>query len=89
MSPIRLKTPPKNNRQVQEYVTAAQSGMNAHFVVKSDSGWSVKRANAHKASGVFATKKEAIAKAKSIAKNQGTGVYVFGTDGKLSDRFAY
>lgn len=89
MSPIRLKTPPKSNKQVQEYVSAVQSGMNAHFVVKSSNGWSVKRVNAKKSSGIFATKQEAVAKARSIARNQGTGVYVFAADGHLSDKFAY
>lgn len=89
MSPKVLQTPSRHNKQIQEYVNAVQDGMNIQFVVKSDRGWSVQRANAKKATGVFSTKQEAVSKAKDIAKNQRTGVYVFGVDGLISEQYAY
>ena len=37
----------------------------------------------------YNTKREAIARAKTIAKNQRSSVYVLGNDGHISEQFAY
>jgi len=63
--------------------------MNAHFVAKSHDGWRIRRLHAQKATGVYNTKREAIARAKTIAKNQRSSVYVLGNDGHISEQFAY
>lgn len=84
-----LKAPARNNKQVQEYVAAARRGLNGQFVTKSAKGWSVQRVGAQRASGVFATKTEAVKHASAVAKNQKTEVYIFDTAGKLANRKSY
>lgn len=53
-------------------------------VVPSDSGWRVVRPNASRASAVTATKSSAVDKAKTMAKNDRTSVYVHRNDGKIT-----
>lgn len=79
-----LPRPPKDNKQVNEYVTAVQRGLESHFVVSTGKGWSVRRPKAERASGVFETKAEAIAHAKKVSASQKTNLYVFNRDGTLS-----
>ena len=79
-----LPTPPKDNRQVHEYVSAVNRGLDSHFVVPSEKGWAVRKPKATRASGVFATKAEAVTHAKKVAANQRTQLYVFNKDGTLS-----
>lgn len=78
-----LPRPPKDNQQVNEYITAVRRGLNSHFVVHSEKGWSVKKPMANRASGVFNTKAEAIAHAKRISSNQKTELYIFNQDGTM------
>ncbi len=58
-------------------------------VVPSESGWSVRKAGASRASSVHATQQEAIAAATQIARNQGTELYIHGRDGRIRDRSSY
>lgn len=58
-------------------------------VVPSGNGWSVRKSGADRASGRFATQKEAVASATTIAKNQRTEVYVHGKDGRIRERNSY
>lgn len=74
-----LTKPSDKNLQIQEYVNAAQKGLKSHLVIPTDKGWSVKRADAQKASAVLPTKKQAISHARRLAKNQNTEVHVFGS----------
>ena len=56
----------------------------AHHVVKNPSGgWSVKKGGASRASGTYATQKDAITSAKTISENQGTRVVIHGQDGRI------
>lgn len=80
----QLPRPPKDNAQVNEYVTAVRRGLDSHFVVHTDKGWSVRKPKAERASGVFDTKAEAVAHAKKISSNQKTELFVFNQDGSLS-----
>jgi hypothetical protein len=58
------------------------------FVVKHEDGWSVKKENAQRASGVFNTQKEAIDRAREIVENSGGGkgdIRIQGRDGRFGD----
>ncbi|MCO5133720.1 MAG: DUF2188 domain-containing protein [Phyllobacteriaceae bacterium] len=58
-------------------------------VVPSGSKWSVRRAGASRASGSFRTQEEAISRAREIARNQGTELYIHGRDGRIRERNTY
>ena len=58
-------------------------------VVPNGDKWSVRRAGAAKASGVFATQSEAIDRAREIARNQETELFVHGRDGRIRSRDSY
>lgn len=58
-------------------------------VVPNGGKWAVRRAGAERASGLFSTQKEAIARARELAKNQGTELYVHGQDGRIRERSSF
>lgn len=58
-------------------------------VVPNGGKWSVRRAGASRASGVYDTQKEAIEKAKDIARTQQTELYIHGRDGRIRERNSY
>ncbi|MEO8722970.1 MAG: DUF2188 domain-containing protein [Sphingobium sp.] len=58
-------------------------------VVPHGNKWSVHKAGASRASGTFETRKEAIARATELAKNQKTEVYIHGSDGRIRERNSY
>lgn len=58
-------------------------------VIPSERGWSVRRAGAARATGVYGTQAEAIEVATRIARNQQTEVYVHGRDGRIRERNSY
>jgi hypothetical protein len=51
--------------------------------------WSVRKAGASKASGVFKTQEAAIKEGTKIARNQGTELYIHGRDGRIRERNSY
>jgi Uncharacterized protein conserved in bacteria (DUF2188) len=55
-------------------------------VVPSGEKWSVRKAGSSRASGVFSSRDEAIASARGIAKNQGTDLFIHGSDGRITTR---
>ena len=58
-------------------------------VVPNGRGWSVRRAGSSRASGTYKTQEEAIDRAKDIAKNQQTELYIHGRDGRIRERNSY
>jgi Uncharacterized protein conserved in bacteria (DUF2188) len=58
-------------------------------VVPSGGGWSVRRAGAAKASNTFATQDQAITRARELARNQKTELYIHGKDGRIRERNSY
>lgn len=55
-------------------------------VVPRGQKWSVMRAGASRASGTFATQLEAIERARKLARNQATAVFIHGRDGRIRER---
>lgn len=58
-------------------------------VVPATGGWRVVKAGAAKASSTHATQAEAIAAGTTIARNQGTELYIHGEDGRIRARTSY
>ena len=58
-------------------------------VVPNGEKWNVRRAGASRASGTYTTQQEAIEKARTIARNQGTELYVHGRDGRIRERSSF
>jgi hypothetical protein len=79
----------QNNPQIKAYKDAVDRGMKNHHVMLRDNNWVVKRAGAKRPIGVFTTQQEAIIEATSIAKNQGTAVFIHGQNGRIRDRREY
>lgn len=79
----------QNNPQIKAYKNAVDRGMKNHHVILRDNDWVVKRAGAKRVVSIHSTQKEAIEQATSIAKNQGTAVFIHGYDGRIRDRREY
>ena len=60
-------------------------GKNQH-VVKHPDGWAVKGEGNERASNVTPTQKEAIDKAREIAKNQESELFIHGKNGRIRER---
>ncbi|MBL8577106.1 MAG: DUF2188 domain-containing protein [Mesorhizobium sp.] len=58
-------------------------------VVPNGGKWSVRQSGASRATGTYATQGEAIERARSIARNQGTELYIHGRDGRIRERDSY
>ena len=64
-------------------------GTKGLHVVPSGSKWSVRRAGASRATGIYKTQREAISRARELAQNQKTILYIHGTDGRIRERNSY
>ena len=64
-------------------------GKKGQHVVPNGNRWSVRKAGASKASSTFETQREAISRAKDIAKRQQTELYIHGEDGRIRERNSY
>ncbi|MFG1375571.1 DUF2188 domain-containing protein [Xanthobacter autotrophicus] len=58
-------------------------------VVPNGSKWSVRRAGAVRASATYDTQTEAIERARQLAKNESTELYIHGRDGRIRERSSY
>nr|WP_082491104.1 DUF2188 domain-containing protein [Aureimonas sp. Leaf454] len=58
-------------------------------VVPNGTKWSVRRTGSSRASGTFETQGEAIQRAKDIAKNQKTELFIHGRDGRIRERNSF
>ena len=61
----------------------------SQHVVPHDGKWSVRRSGAARATRTYESLKEAIAKARDIARHEGTALYVHGLDGRIRERHSY
>ena len=58
---------------------------NQHVVPHPD-GWSVKPEGGQRPSSVHGTQRQAIDRAREIAQNQGTELFIHGRDGRIRER---
>jgi uncharacterized protein YdaT len=63
-------------------------GKNQHIVPHGES-WAVKSEGSSKASRVFETQSEAIARGKEIAKNQQSELFIHNREGQIRERNSY
>lgn len=88
MNKILYKTN-QNHPRIKEYREAVEKGKQSQHVLPRGNSWIVKRAGAEKASQVFDTQGEASKFGHSVARNQGTAVFIHGTDGRIRERRDY
>ena len=60
-----------------------------HVTPHPNGGWQVKKGGAKKATVIMDTQKEAIERAKEIAKNQKTEVVIHNTHGRIRQKNSY
>jgi len=85
MTHTTLDKPAKANKQIQEYLSAVDKGLTGRFVMQNGKGWYVRKPDADK--GVlFATKAEAIVKAKQELEQTKGELFIFDKNGQLIDR---
>ncbi|TXG76970.1 DUF2188 domain-containing protein [Candidatus Dojkabacteria bacterium] len=58
-------------------------------VVPRDERWAVQGAGADRATAVVDTQREAVERAREIARKQGTEVLIHGRDGRIRERDSY
>ncbi|MGH1437831.1 MAG: DUF2188 domain-containing protein [Lewinella sp.] len=58
-------------------------------VVPHEEGWAVKGAGNERYTGVYNYQRDALDRAKEIAKNYGSTVIIHGEDGKVRDSISY
>lgn len=58
-------------------------------VVPRDRKWAVRRTGSERVTKIFDTRKEAIARGREIARNEGTDLFIFGPDGRIRERDSY
>lgn len=64
------------------------SSENQH-VVPTGNGWAVKRAGSKRATETFDTQRDAIQRAREIARNKGSELLIHGRDGKIREKNTY
>lgn len=87
MNKIKLKTD-QNNPAIRAYREAVEKGKKDQHVLPRDNGWVVKSLLSEEASNIFSTQQEAAKYAETNA-NQGTAVFIHGSDGRIKDRRDY
>lgn len=58
-------------------------------VVKHSEGWAVRGAGNSRITGVYSTQAEATHRAREIAQNQESEMFIHGRDGKIRERNSY
>ena len=61
----------------------------SQHVVPRDNKWAVRKTGSDKVTRKFDTKEEAIQVARKLARKQKTIVYIFGSNGQISERESY
>ena len=61
-------------------------GAKGQHVVPNGGKWSVWKAGASRATKTFDTQREAIERAREIARNQGAELYIHGRDGRIREK---
>ena len=61
----------------------------SQHVVPRDNKWAVRKTGSDRVTRKFDTKEEAIQVARKLARKQKTIVYIFGSNGQISERESY
>ncbi|MBP9758863.1 DUF2188 domain-containing protein [Candidatus Dojkabacteria bacterium] len=79
----------KNHPAIRAYSKAIERGMKSQHVIPNGNGWVVKKAGANKTTKTFKFQKEAEQYANQLAQSQKSSVFIYGKDGRISDRKDY
>ena len=77
----------QNDPQIKAYKEAVERGKKSQHVVPNNGGWVIIGGDTQK--HTFGTQQEAVERAKSIARNAGTAVYIHGADGRIRESESY
>ncbi|WP_087974460.1 DUF2188 domain-containing protein [Oceanobacillus rekensis] len=77
--------PTQRSKKGKKYDSNPERMEEGEEVVTHDDGWAVKSSGSDRASEVFDNKKDAINRAKEIAKNKGTSLTIYKQDGSVED----
>ena len=61
----------------------------ARHVVLRNGKWAMRKSGSYRVSRYYKTQSEAIEAARDIAKREHTGLYIFGSDGRIRERNSY
>ena len=86
MKKILLKRKNLNNPQIKAYEKAVRQGERSYHVVKTNSGWALKKGNSNKITKLFTTQKQAIEFGTKKAKTIKSNFFVHGRDGLIKQR---
>lgn len=81
--------PTQRSKEGKKYDSNPERMEEGEEVVKHNDGWAVKSSGSDRASEVFDTKKDAIKRAKEIAKNKGTSLTIYKQDGSVEDEQSF
>lgn len=65
------------------------AGKNQHVVPADGGGWAVRGEGNSKATEIFRTQQEAIARGRQIAQNERSELRIHGEDGKFREAWSY
>ena len=86
--PLTLKNPKKVHRIERNRNSSMTKRKNQH-VVPHEQGWAVKSEGSERATQVFSTQQEAANRAREIAKNQQSEMFIHNKQGKIRERNTY
>ena len=61
----------------------------SQHVVPKGGKWAVRSAGAARATGIFETQREAVTRARDIAQNHKTELFIHGRDGRIRERDSF
>ena len=89
MTKKNLRKPNPQNPQIREYNIAVKKGVQNQHVLPRRDGWAVKRLTATKPAVICDTQKEAISKAKRIAKKHKVDLFIHDRGGRIRNKYSY
>ncbi|GGB44604.1 hypothetical protein GCM10011409_22760 [Lentibacillus populi] len=81
--------PTERSKEGKRYENNPERLNEGEHVIAHEEGWAVTSSKAKKPSAVFATKDEAVNRAKEIAQNKGTALTVHKQDGSVQATYSY
>ncbi|TQS76505.1 DUF2188 domain-containing protein [Ornithinibacillus gellani] len=81
--------PTTRSEEGKKYASNPERLEEGEQVLKHEDGWAVKSSHAKKPTAVFEQKEAAVKRAREIAKNKGTKLTVYTTDGSVQEQQTY
>lgn len=85
---IPLKRRNLNNPQIHSYTEAIRLGQESYHIFPEDSGWEIKQIGIRSSIELFATKKEAISRAKELVSKNKSDIFIHSQNGLIESRIS-